>query len=350
MTRRRALVVLAAVLVCGTALPAAGHEEVPGVASVLDAVEPALPAGVTVQVRVSAADQLLVENRTPTELTVLGESGEPFLRIGPQGVLANLLSPAWHLSNDPEGAQVPPEADPAKPPRWGRVSRDPSWGWFDHRLHRARLAIAPAARPGEVVRLEEWTVPYRYGATSGAFRGHREYAPPAGAFEARVLSAPDGMTATVLPGPVPGLLVQAQRPVVVLGAEGEPFVRFTATGAEANEASPTWALTVRAKTGRVPAGELGARLPARWAVQAGQPSLLWLEPRAAYGADAPAADREVKRWEVPLEGGGVVRGETRWVPLAAAPAREPDRSVLPYVLGAAVVLVVGTALVLRRRA
>ena len=41
---------------------------------------------------------------------MLAEHGEPFLRIGPDGVEANLASPSWYLTNQPFGAgQLPAE-------------------------------------------------------------------------------------------------------------------------------------------------------------------------------------------------------------------------------------------------
>jgi len=73
--------------------PAFAHDLPPNVLTVLDGVSPAAP-GVTVQVARSVADQLVVQNTTANDLEVLASTGEPFLRIGPHGVDANLNSPS----------------------------------------------------------------------------------------------------------------------------------------------------------------------------------------------------------------------------------------------------------------
>lgn len=53
--------------------------------------------------------QLSVENPTSGELTLLAQTGEPFLRIGPEGVFGNLNSPTWYDANAPEGLPRLPE-------------------------------------------------------------------------------------------------------------------------------------------------------------------------------------------------------------------------------------------------
>src|SRR5581483_3341602 len=108
VTRRALGPLLVAAVGLVLAPPASAHQTVPGVVDVLDRVVPPLPAGVTVQVAVSVSDQLVVANPTPTDLVVLGDDGEPFLRIGAQGTFANLRSPTWYRDNDPTGSTPPP--------------------------------------------------------------------------------------------------------------------------------------------------------------------------------------------------------------------------------------------------
>lgn len=51
--------------------------------------------------RVLAGDALLaVDNRTGREVAVPGYEGEPYLRIGPDGVFENRNSPATYQNND----------------------------------------------------------------------------------------------------------------------------------------------------------------------------------------------------------------------------------------------------------
>jgi len=78
-------------------------------------------------VAASVTAQLVVANPTATELAALDGNGQPFLRIGPDGVLANLASPCWYLSNSPNGdADVPAEAQTGARARWARVAAEPA--------------------------------------------------------------------------------------------------------------------------------------------------------------------------------------------------------------------------------
>jgi hypothetical protein len=333
-TAAAALLLGVAAAVFAPVPPVPAHEEVPGVKAVVDSVSPALPAGVTVQTVISVSDQLIVENRTGVDLVVVGEVGEPFLRIGPQGTFANVKSPTWYRSNDPTGTAVPPpsaSSDPATPPSFARVSPEPSWGWFDHRLHRARLATAPAVKdPLKPTRLEEWEVPMRYGAQGVVVKGHREYQLPAGSFQPKVERAPEGLRAVALPGVVPGLALFAApgTPVVtVLGEGGEPMARISGSKVEVNEASPTWVFTAEGQGGFTPSGTVGASEPPRWKVVGSSSQVTWLERRAqAVGAGQPGQEQ---RWEVPVLVGDrrdVIAGVTRWVPTSlTAPGRTTVR-------------------------
>jgi hypothetical protein len=328
---RRPLVLLLAVASLGLgALPAVAHETDPSVVVELEAVRPALPDGVTIQVVTTVEAQLVAENTTDTELVVLATGGEPFLRIGPEGVLANLNSPDWYRSNDPSGLAAVPERarDPQAEPAWARASREPSWGWFDHRLHERPLTAAELdVEEGIIAR---WAVPLRYGEAEGAVTGVVARRPPRGIVVA-ALETPgelaEGVTLAVLPGPFPGLFLTSERDdeVIVRGPDGEPFLRFSAEGTAANVRSPAWAQLLAAR-GEAPSVEVDPTAPPRWEPVAGGPRYGWLEPRART-ADPPAAIVEggravpLERWEVPVEVGGetvVARGVTSWQPLATA--------------------------------
>lgn len=298
------------------------HEEVPGVSAVIDAITPALPDGVRVEARISVADQLLVSNSTPVDLIVVGELGEPFLRIGPEGAFANLKSATWYRSNDPTGLVRPPDdVDPRAEPVWARASAEPAWGWFDHRLHRQRLTGAPAVSDKDKpVVLEEWSVPMRYGGAEHVVKGHRQYKFPGGTWSVELRRVPDEVVALPLPGVVPGLTVArkaADAPdVVILGEEGEPMLRLTAQGVEANEASPTWVFTASAKGGHVATGAVGANEAPRWVRQtSGQAT--WLDRRGQVSQTAAEGHPgDKKRWQVPVligERRTSIEAETLWV-------------------------------------
>lgn len=365
-----ALLVLAAAVQVPAANPVDAHSEIPGYRHVVDAVEPALP-GVRVDVVVTAAAQVVVTNETPTVLEVVAEGGEGFLRISGTGVEANVASPDWYRSATPEAdGRIPASAAPGAPPSWVLVSGGTSWGWFDHRLHRAGAERPPprpaggGARPG-VVRLESWVVPMRYGSQDVAVRGHREFVRPPGAFRASLSAEVAGVRAGVVDGPVPAvsLAVPPGRTVVVFGEGGEPMARVGAGGPEANLASPTWRLTA-ASRGAAPDGPIGAAEPPRWQSLGAGSTLTWLEPRARYPEPVPPrrvvrrGRREVVlRWSVPIsvdERPTELAGTTEWVPERAAARGGDDapagpRAALAVASVAAVLVATGASVLLRRR-
>jgi hypothetical protein len=182
---RRALVVLLGLLATvAVAAPARAHVggEVAGsdFDGALRSVTPDLP-GVTVRL-LDFGDELEVVNRTSTEVAVPGYSGEPYLRIGPDGVWRNALSPATWLNLDRYGrTPVPDDVDIAAPPRWEQVSTQPQYLWHDHRTHwmtDGQLPPVVAADPGSAHTISRWTVPMTYGGTDVAVAGVLTWSPP----------------------------------------------------------------------------------------------------------------------------------------------------------------------------
>jgi hypothetical protein len=303
------------------------------VRTVLDAVEPRLP-GVTVQVAASVTAQLVVANPNPTDLSVLDDGGQPFLRIGPDGVLANLASPSWYLSNSPTGdAVVPPDVQPGAPPHWARVAAEPAWGWFDHRLHPAPRDVSrDTRRAHKTTTLAEWTVPFEYGGVPVTASGRVVYEPERGAVSARLRGPARpfrDVAVQLAPGRVPALFLsnRGTHPVMVLGRDGEPFARVGADGVEVNRHSPTWADNARAQGQdlTVAASVVDPGAPPEWAAVTSAPSYSWLEFRGLYARDQPprrVLDGDetavLREWAVPLERDGRrvhVRGETVWTPV-----------------------------------
>ncbi|MFQ1000558.1 hypothetical protein [Modestobacter sp. SSW1-42] len=181
----RLLVVLVGVLaVLAVAGPAAAH--VGGGAAGSDfsaqllSVTPQ-PAGVTVRV-LEFGDQLEVVNDSGAELAVPGYSGEPYLRIGPDGVWRNALSPATWLNLDRYGrTRVPETSSITAPPQWEQVSTEPRYAWHDHRTHWMSTDLLPpvvAADPGRPHTVADWTVPLTVGATEVAVAGRLSWSPP----------------------------------------------------------------------------------------------------------------------------------------------------------------------------
>jgi hypothetical protein len=368
IARIAGIALAAAVLVLvGTATPAAqAHSSDPRVVTVVDEVRPALPAQVVVQARAGIAAQLVVDNPTATVLEVLATGGEPFLRLSAAGVEANLASPEFFTTSNPEGAAgaVPDGAAPGVAPRWAQISSGTSWGWYDHRLHPDGVQ-APADVDQEQ-RLAEWTVPLRYGGQDVAVRGSVRFTPLRGAFLVTADEAPEGLTVQALPGMLPGLFLSNpdRLPLEVLGREGEPFLRMGPQGVEVNVASRTHVEDRQARG--LPTGP-PSTAPRFELVDPAATSWTWLDARLRYPQELPPRDvleagssTVVDTWEVPVIRDGVrdaLRGTVTWVPQGAAltPSSAPvaaDQDAPgspPWALPAAVVVVVGAAVVALRR-
>jgi hypothetical protein len=174
---RRILLVATATLVwLGVAAAPASAHSVSGVSgtdfqTTLRSVAPPVP-GLDVKA-VEAGSRLEVENRTGQELIVLGYKGEPYLRIGPDGVFENRLSPATYLNRSRKGGTPTEAAEKAKvgDTDWAKVSSEPVARWHDHRIHWMGNINPPEVRnsPGtrHVIKMSaddtQWAVRMRLG-------------------------------------------------------------------------------------------------------------------------------------------------------------------------------------------
>ncbi len=180
-----AAVIAAAAVVFVTPAPASAHTlsgpRPTDFRTSIDAVVPAVP-GLTVRV-VDLGNKLELTNRTARDVTVIGYDGEPFLRVGPDGVFENLRSPATYLNRTRAATgTVAPEAlqaTPTTPPDWHRVSGGHSAIWHDHRIHWMGAGLPPAVRadPGHFHGIRRWSVPLRDGAVAVSVRGSLDWAP-----------------------------------------------------------------------------------------------------------------------------------------------------------------------------
>ena len=157
----------------------------------LASVEPAVP-GLWFAV-VEVGNRVEVVNRTGTDVVVLGYEGEPFLRVGPEGVFENRRSPAAYLSRDRQATvPVPEDADPTAPAEWVRLGAGQVARWYDHRVHWMGAEPPPAVRLDPAMRhviIPEWTVAMRHGGREVTARGELVWVPG--------------------PSPVPWLMVSA---------------------------------------------------------------------------------------------------------------------------------------------
>lgn len=349
--------VVLAPLLLGLLAPAAlGHEAGGGIRYRLTGVSPEVD-GLTVQVLRGLAAQVVVGNATGQLVEVLDDAGEPFLRIGPDGVVGDVASPAWRASDRPFGLGGADPAGPTPAPsRWVELSPDPSWGWYDHRLHE-RPVTAPPDAEGPVV-LDAWTIPLRVGDAEVAVTGQTVAGPPRGVVVPRLVSGAtvgEATRVTLLPGAAPGLLLEVGQghEATVRGEAGEPFLRFADGVVRANAASPTWHRIGGATASRV---EVDAEARPVWTPVAQSQRFGWIEPRAAapeIGEHPPADQAVLSTWAVPVEVDGeatTIVGELRWAVLAGAGS---DAGGVPWPnlgLAAAGVAAVAALAVVRRRA
>lgn len=161
-------------------------------------------------------------------------------------------------------------------------------------------------------------------------------------FEARIIGLrprTSGVRARVLGGDLKlELAVSGGRRVVVLGLEGEPFLRFSAAGVAANAASPTaWSTGVVASSDAV----TSASGPAWRTVSSGH-TYAWHENRLRPRASVPGGGstaRRVAQWSIPLLVDGRRTRLAGWEWYAGAPPAWPWLAALLVPLAAAIAAV-----------
>ena len=298
--------------------PAVAHNDHAGDRIVIDAVTPAA-AGVSVRPVTGGFGKLELRTRGRTSVTVLGSAGQPILRVGPPGADANLAAPEWYRDNEPLGiAPVPSVPARDRPARWKRVSTQPAWQWFDHRLH-------PQDR-----RIRDWSIPLRVTDAPRA--------------SAAASSARPGQLQLVLddPEPLPGVRVRGLLdPGLLAAAQQRGQAAGGGHGAGRRALRPRRA---RRRRGQRPQPRVAAHGPVRQPVPRPDPvidprasprmtllrrdpALTWVDPRLEplRLPPAPAAGEPAvvaRRWRIRLRAGGraaTIAGTTR---LTAPPPAE----------------------------
>ncbi|GGL88968.1 hypothetical protein [Micromonospora yangpuensis] len=181
----RTALVVAGVLgtVLGTAAPAVAHgADAPAGTDYRTGITGVAPARDGVSVRaIEAGARLELTNRSDRPVEVIGYSGEPYLRVGPDGAFENVHSPATYLNRTIAGGTVlPAEADPQAAPQWRRIAEEPTVRWHDRRA-LWREAEPPAqvrAAPDRVHRVRDWVIPLRDGTEPAELRGTLDWVPP----------------------------------------------------------------------------------------------------------------------------------------------------------------------------
>lgn len=119
-----------------------------------------------------------VRNDRSEVLEVLGAADEPFLRVGPQGVFANVMSPTYYSAGALTIKEVPAWADATAPPRWRRVSEQPVWAWLEY-----RAAVSPELQQRDLLgssarTIQRWSSPMTLGGDPLGLQGRVRWVPP----------------------------------------------------------------------------------------------------------------------------------------------------------------------------
>ena len=254
---------------------------------------------------VAYAPRIEVTNDSDEPLTVVDETGRPWLEISRAGVRADLSVRAWYESLDSSGRGVDP--DPSIASGWTQVSALPTWSWFD-------TVLLPRSGDEE----HDWSIPVVVGGQFDEISGELEESDLEGRWSTDLLT--DGRVGpaqlTVVSGPVPVFVVQRldAEEVVVIGREGEPLLRLTAAGFEVNRASPSWndhaRLDPNSPVGDVVEDPDGEPV---WEMQLEDaPTATWLDVRVASPDVVPASrSATLVAAEIPL----LVDGERYDVPV-----------------------------------
>ncbi|MEU8331145.1 hypothetical protein [Micromonospora sp. NPDC048839] len=170
-----------------TATPAAAHgADAPDGTDYRTRTTGVTPQRPGLEVRVvEAGARLELTNDTGRAVEVVGYSGEPYLRITPDGVFENSRSPATYLNRTIAGdTALPAEADPAAPPTWRRVADGTTVRWHDQRALWQESAPPAAVRaaPDREHRVRDWTIPLRDGADQVTIGGTLDWVPPPDAY------------------------------------------------------------------------------------------------------------------------------------------------------------------------
>lgn len=278
-------------------------------------------------------------------MVVFDEGEEPFLKIGPRGVFANVASPTTYRSIDPESDDVPPGIRGES--GWVKLSDESEWSWFDPRLS------SEPDRSG-------WRIPMRTGsepvlATGSyeALQGHGHFVIDAEA------PAVDGLDLRLVQGPIPAVFVRNDtgRVLRVRGSAGEPFLEIGPRGVMANLMSPSYYAGGAQTLARVPRW-VDPDGPPRWKRVSTQPVWGWLDHEAALPAELQQRSllgpdrRSVHRWAIEMTLGAEplpLTGTVEWVPPSAAAPDSTGRIDLARVSSIGAILIAGAAFVLVSR-
>ena len=142
-------------------------------------VSPLPPApGVLLGVTPGTIPALFLDVSGAQTVVVLGQVGEPFLRVGPGGAEVNLASPTWSLTAASRGEAPAGVVDAKAPPVWKQLDTSPRIGWLEPRAHYDLGEPPPAVQNLSVATdMVHWTVPLVIGTTHVDVQGVTSWVP-----------------------------------------------------------------------------------------------------------------------------------------------------------------------------
>ncbi len=191
----------------------------------ITSITPKAP-GLSVEV-LEFADRLLLRNHTGKTVTVYGYSGEPYVRMLPNGAAEqNVHSPAVYLNtNFYANVTVPPSASATVPAKWEGVDRTGQFEWHDHRIHWMSPVTPPQVKDtGKRTKIFSWSVPIQVGTQRGAINGELFWVPESSKASAGAILA---LVAIVVGGALLVFVVRRRRrrqpsPPTGRGEGGDP--------------------------------------------------------------------------------------------------------------------------------
>lgn len=135
--------------------------------------------GIHAQVLPGPVPGLYITNTTAETLVVFGRNDEPFIRIGPEGVFANVKSPTWqHSARAEVSSDNKTLADAKAPPQWVMTSPSASFSWIETRAaYRRSGPPAGIAKRGVKSELQRWHIPMQLGDTRLELGGATDWVP-----------------------------------------------------------------------------------------------------------------------------------------------------------------------------
>lgn len=150
---RASRLVLALVAAAGiVAFPGVVHADPAGPTDYETTIVSIVPTTDVIEIGVEGGDAFLTIAVEPGhDVVVLGYEGEPYLRIGPDGVVEqNRRSYATYYNEERYGrTDVPDIVDNDAAPDWERIGDGGIWAWHDHRAHWMGSEPPIGLDPGE---------------------------------------------------------------------------------------------------------------------------------------------------------------------------------------------------------